>query len=589
MIKKLLFFFTKKEKYISALIFLMLIFAAALEVLSLSFFALFIGLFLDNNLEIYHSIINNAFIDLVSKTKNELIVLIGITTGILFLFKNIYLLLVNYLLHRFIYNKYTQVSVKLLKKYIEMPYLDHLEINSSFLQRNVNTEVFWLFANIFVPGITLLTELVIVAAVVTALFFINPLTTLVILLGFTLILSFIMFAIKRKMDSMGSISQSYFGEMIKSVDQSLGGIKVTKVSGSQNFFLDIYHSNISEYSQNTSRLKNISQWPRYFIEVILVLTVVFAAIYLTNIAPEATINLSTLSFFAMAAVRLMPSFNRITSSYTNIRYYSASLNVIYRELGLFETSVKRQTNYKNVLFTNEIEFKNVSFNYPGSSKNSIKNLSFRIKKGDFVSFIGRSGSGKTTTIDLLCGLLEAKKGEILVDGKSFSANILGWQKLISYVPQEIYLLDDSIRNNIAYGVKPHEIDDELVANVSKLALLDSYINELESGYETIVGENGERMSGGQRQRLGIARALYGKPQVLILDEGTAALDNKSQEYIINSINSISSNVTIIAIAHRLDTIKNSDSIFMIENGELKTQFNKDMIEDLDENFSKLFD
>jgi len=589
MIKKLLSFFTEKEINIAIFIFILVVIGAGLEVLSLSLFALFIGLFLDTNLEIYNWILNNSIIDLIDKSINELILIFGIVTGLFFLIKNSYLLYINFILHRFIYNKYTQLSVQLLQKYIEMPYLKHLEINSSFLQRNVNTEVFWLFANIFVPGITLLTELVIVSVVILALFYLNPLSTIVLILSFVLLLGLIMITIKKKMDLMGSISQSYFGEMIKSVNQSLGGIKVTKVSGTQSFFLDAYRSNIENYSQNTARLKNISQWPRYLVEVILVCAVVISAIYMTRGGSELKINLSVLSFFAMAGIRLMPSFNRITSSYTNIRYYSASLNVIFKELNDASFSSKNPQQISKLSLKKEIEFNNVSFNYPGVVKNSIKDLSFKIKKGDLVSFVGRSGSGKTTIVDLLCGLLETNNGKILVDGVNISNNLTEWQKLISYVPQDIYLLDDSLRNNIAYGVHPDEIDDELIEYVCKLAMLNSYIEELDFGYETRIGENGVKMSGGQRQRLGIARALYEQPEVLILDEGTAALDNMAQEFIMNSINSIANKITVITIAHRLDTIKNSDLIFLIEEGQVKKQLTREMINNLDNSFTKLFD
>ena len=589
MIKKLLLLFTKKEKTVAFFIFILVIIGAVLEVLSLSLFAAFIGLFLENNSEVYNWIIQHSFVELGNKNKNELIVFIGIVTSILFAFKNSYLLLINYVLHKFIYNKYTKLSIQLLSKYIEMPYINHLETNSSFLQRNVNTEVFWLFANILVPGITLLTELIIVIAVALALLYINPAGTLILMLGFAVILTSMMFAIKKKMDALGLISQTHFGEMIKSVDQSLGGIKVTKVSGTQKFFLDVYRSNIEKYSQNTAKLKNISQWPRYFVEVIIVFSVVFSAFFMTQVGSTVDINLSILSFFGMAAIRLMPSFNRITSAYTNIRYYSASLNIIFDEIGMPSLTRKNKNQSSKIPFNKEIAFKNISFNYPGASKHSINDLSFIIKKGESVAFIGRSGSGKTTIVDLLCGLLKVNNGKILVDGKDISNNFIEFRKLISYVPQNIFLLDDSIRNNIAYGVIPEDIDDNLVKQSSKLAMIDDYIEDLELGYETMIGENGVKMSGGQRQRLGIARALYHKPEILILDEGTAALDNKAQEYITNSINSLSSKITIITIAHRLDTIKNSDLILLIEDGRVKKEFTKKTLLQFKGDFSKLLD
>ena len=591
MISKLIKLFTKKERKKAIIIFLFVLAGAGIEVISLALFAAFIGLFFDGNLEIYNWIIENSIIDLGEKSKIELIQILGVFTGILFVFKNIYLLFINYLLHQFVYNKYTKVSVQLLKKYIEMPYVNHLQINSAFLQRNVNTEVFWLFANIMVPGITFLTELIVVFVIVIALFYINPFSTLILIFGFAIILLSIMFAIKRKMDALGLVSQSYFGEMIKSVNQSLGSVKLTKVSGTVKYFLDVYKSNIEKYSTNTANLKNIAQWPRYFIEMIIVIAVVASAIVMTYDHSGLTINLPIISFFGMAAIRLMPSFNRITSSYTNIRYYSASLNVVADELNenIDDEGSDAKKLSSKITFNEDIEFRNVDFIYPEAIKHSIKGLSFKIIKGQSVALIGKSGSGKTTIVDLLCGLLKPDSGKILVDGKDIFNNFAEWRKLISYVPQDIYLLDDSLRNNIAYGTSPEKINDDLVRYVTKLSLLDSYVKDLEFGLETSIGEDGVKMSGGERQRLGIARALYIQPELLILDEGTAALDNKSQEYVSDSIHSIAKKTTVITIAHRLDTLKNSDVILLIEDGLVKKEFTKSMLKEFEGDFSKLFD
>jgi ATP-binding cassette, subfamily B, bacterial PglK len=587
MIRKLLLLFTRKEKTLALSIFLFVILGAVIEVTGLSLFAAFIGFFLDSNLEFYDWIIKNSLIDLETKSKSELITFFGVITAVVFALKNGYLLFINFILHKFIYDKYTKISTQLLRQYIEMPYINHLETNSAFLQRNVNTEVFWLFANILVPGITLLTEVIIVIVIAIALLYIKPISTMILMGGFAIVLYAIMFTIKRKMDALGIISQSYFGEMIKSVNQSLGGIKVTKVSGTQKHFLDIYNSNIQEYSQNTAKLKNVSQWPRYLVEVIIVFSVVIAALFMTRENTNMTVNLSVLSFFGMAAIRLMPSFNRITSSYTNIRYYSASLNVIFDELGKLNFSEGNKAT--KMIFNEKIEFQNVFFNYPGSKNHSVDNLSFKIKKGQTVAFIGNSGSGKTTIVDLICGLLKVNSGSIRVDGKNISKNIQGLRKLISYVPQEIYLLDESIRNNIAYGIKSKSIDDDLVKSVAKLAMIDDFIESLDSKYYEKIGENGVKMSGGQRQRLGIARALYSKPEILILDEGTAALDNKAQEYITNSISSLPDKITVITIAHRLDSIKNSDLILHIEDGKMKNEYTKSDFSKFNGDITQFFD
>jgi ATP-binding cassette, subfamily B, bacterial PglK len=591
MIRKLASLFTRKERNKAALIFIFVVIGAGMEVASLALFAVFIGLLIDVSPEVYSWIMENLALGLDIKDKSELTQIFGIITGLLFVFKNVYLLLVNYILHKFIYKKYTQVSTKLLMKYIEMPYKYHLQANSAFLQRNVNTEVFWLFANIMIPGITFLTELLIVLAILLALFYVEPINTLILFSGFGGILFIIMKLIKNKMDSLGLVSQTYFGEMIKSVNQSLGSVKLTKVSGATQYFLDNYQSHIRKYSNNTASLKNISQWPRYFVETILILGVVTFSIVINHIDTNLSVNLPVIGFFGMAIIRLMPSFNRITSAYTNIRYYSASLDVVVNELNDNKKNTKDIAQNKDIhiSFDQSVEFKNVNFMYPESKRYSIHNLSFKIKKGESVALIGESGSGKTTIVDLVCGLLEPSSGVIMTDGKSIFNNLYEWRSMISYVPQSIYLLDDSLRNNIAYGKDPKDIDNDLIVHVSKLAMLDNYINELEFGYDTAIGENGVKMSGGQRQRLGIARALYNNPKILILDESTAALDNKAQEYVLNSIKAIKNEMTVITIAHRVETVRNSDLILLIEKGCVKKEISKDTLLDLNIDFSKLLD
>ena len=330
MFKKLVFLFSNEEKFKLANIFFFVVIGAGLEVISIAGLAIFVGLFLDQQNKFYEWFSNLGILDLTSEV--ELIQVFGIIVGFLFLFKNSYLLYINFILHKFIYNKYVLISTQLLRRYIEMPYIKHLQINSSYLQRNINTEVFWLFANILIPAITLLTEVIIVLSIIFALIYIEPSKTLVLIFGFGLILSIVMFVIKRKMDAMGVVSQQYFGEMVKSVNQSLGSIKLTKVTRAYDYFVNIFNNNAKRYSINTANLKNISQWPRYLFEIIIVFGIVIAVIITTYNNPDSELDLSQLSFFGLAAVRLMPSFNRITSSYTNIRYYSASLDVVFNEL-----------------------------------------------------------------------------------------------------------------------------------------------------------------------------------------------------------------------------------------------------------------
>ena len=596
MFLKIINLFSYKEKIIIFFLLFFISFGALLEIISIAFIVPFTSLLLNNTDFLSNKFINFFFPNLINIKLNYLIFYFGFFLCLIFLFKNTYLLIVNFIAHRFIYTKYQNLGSKIFEKYLKNNYEFHLKSNSSILQRNINTEVFLLITNILIPSIMLVSEVIVVLSILTVLLFIELLYTIYLITFFSILFIFISRLIKVKLLNLGASSQFHFGEMIKNVNQSLGSIKLTKVSNKEDFFLHQFKKHLTVFSNNSAFNKNITQWPRYFTEVLVIIVLVFSSLFFLSDSESLISKLPILSFFALAAFRLMPSFNRILSSYNNIAYYSASLEVISNELFFLNKNKhtkilsNKYIKKEKLKFNEFIKFDNISFNYLESKQTSIQGFSVLIQKGERVGLIGKSGSGKTTIIDILIGLLKPSTGQLFVDGIDINSNLKSWQDLIGYVPQNIYLLDDTIKKNIAYGISENEINNDFLNYAIDKSELREYVNKQDYREDTIIGENGIKMSGGERQRIGIARALYLKPKLLIFDEGTSSLDNETQKKIIKSIYELDKDITIIIIAHRLDILLECDNIYLIQGGKLKSNISKqELIDNKNnlENFIKL--
>ena len=593
MLFKIINLFSYREKIIILFLLFFISFGALLEIASIAFIVPFTSLLLNKTDFLSNEYIKYFLPNLSSLELINLIYIFGIILCIIFLFKNIYLLIINFLAHKFIYSKYQKLGSSLFFKYLKSNYEFHLKNNSSILQRNINTEVFLLITNILIPSIMLISEGIVVLSIVSVLLFLEPYYTICLILLFSILFYIVSRIIRGKVISLGSSSQYHFGEMIKNVNQSLGSIKMTKIMNKEDFFLNEFKNNLFVFSRNSSINKNITQWPRYFTEILVIALLVFSALFFLRDDSSLITKLPILSFFALAAFRLMPSFNRILSSYSNIIYYSASLNVVYSELYILNEKNLNNIAYNELhlnekfKFEKKIKFDNISFNYLESSDKSINDFSLVIKKGERIALIGKSGSGKTTIIDILTGLLKPSAGKLSVDGFDINLKLKQWQSKIGYVPQNIFLLDDSIKKNIAYGINPNDILDGQLDYAIDKSQLREYIDKLNLKENTVIGENGVKMSGGERQRIGIARALYNKPEIIIFDEGTSSLDNDTQQKIIQSIYDLDKSVTIIIIAHRLDILQNCDNIYLIKDGKIKFNYSKQYIMDNKENLDKL--
>jgi ATP-binding cassette subfamily C protein len=360
--------------------------------------------------------------------------------------------------------------------------------------------------------------------------------------------------------------------MLKWLNQALGSIKETKVLGAEKFFMDYFSRFCRDFSHARRALVTISEFPRLVFETIAVCGVI--VVVLTMLTLDKTISsiIPMLALFTAAAFRIMPALSRVMNSLTTIRHHMPALEAVHHDLNhILKTrrGPDPEPGIARLDFRHSIIFKHVDFSYDSSNIFALQNISFEILKGQTVAFVGPTGSGKTSIVDLIIGLLEPTGGEILIDDHAISDLNQVWRKNIGYIPQSIFLLDDTIRRNVALGVQEEDIDDELAWKALRMANVEDFVQTLPGRLESVIGEHGVRISGGQRQRIGIARALYHDPAVLVLDEATSALDYETENAITESIRELAHHKTIIIIAHRIETLKGCDQIFVVNNGRIQ--------------------
>ena len=553
----------------------MMIIAALFETISIGVIVPFVGIITNPPLIEENVFLSKVYEFFNFQSTTAFIVFAVVLLLLVFVFKNIYLLFYNYIQYRIVLNQQVKLSTLLFEEYLTKPYTFHLQRNTAELLRNVNGEVSTVFQGIVLATFQLITEVLITACILLLLIASAPTATLVaaFLLGGSIYVFFKLF--KRKISLLGKEQQLVNAEKIKWVNQGLGASKEVKVSGREEFFIDSYRKHSLIGVKNSRFMKMLELVPRVFIETILVATVLLTMLIIVFKGNDTTQLISTMALFAMSAFRLMPSITRIMALITTIKYSQPALNVLYEDL---YTNNARSAVVQNIkldvtegrVFNDSIKLQNVSFRYPNQKDNSIKDVTLSIPIGKSVAFIGESGAGKTTIIDIILGLLKPEKGEVLVDQKRLDEQIGLWQQKIGYIPQTIFLSDDTIRNNVAFGYPSSQINDKEVWRALEQANLKEFVELLPDQLDTSVGERGVRLSGGQRQRIGIARALYHNPEILFMDEATSALDNETEKEIMKAIDGLKGEKTLIIIAHRLTTIENCDIIFEISKGKLAT-------------------
>lgn len=575
LIRKLSYLFGGGEKARASVLFLLILFGAGLEAIGTGLIMPFIAIINEPDVILRYPSLKSVYRSLGIQSPKEFIIWSTAFLLMFYLLKNGYLAMMYYTQFRFAYNKQVALSRRLLETYMESSYTFHLQRNSAELLRNVNHEVQMIFSNVVIPLSILVTEFMVGCAIMVLLALVATVPALVTLLFLGGAGSVFYAIVRRKTKALGRMQQHHHGQMIKWVNQGIGGIKEAKVLGRESFFVEQYFKHSVVFARSARFLMTVNQMPRLFIETLAVGAMLLILVVLTAQGRDMQLLLPTLALFAMASFRLMPSVVRIVYSVSRIAYYSPAVDAVYRDLTIQGTQNRdyrlardNRLVYPEVTFKESIRLNDVYFQYPGSFEPALKGLSLTIPKGRSVAFVGPTGAGKTTVVDMILGLLKPDKGELLVDNVNIQQNVCGWQRNIGYIPQMIYLSDDSIRCNVAFGVPDSIINDDKIWASLRAAQLDEFVKGLPDQLDTLVGERGVRLSGGQRQRIGIARALYHDPKILVLDEATSALDSETEEAISTAIDELVGEKTIIIIAHRPSTIKRCSIIFEMRNGEL---------------------
>lgn len=491
-----------------------------------------------------------------------------------FILKNIYIYFMQKTMYRFVYTNQFRTSERMMKNYMRRGYEFYLNADTAVIQRSITSDVNNMYG-LILSLLQLISEAIVFVVLSIVLLVSDPMMTIIIasLLGITLLV--IKVIIKPIMRRSGEENQEYYSNLFKWINQTVMGIKEVKIGGKEKYFIDTYAEYGKGYVNAVQRYTLYNNIPRLIIETVCVAGIVVYLLFLFLNGNETGNLLDTIAAFGVALMRLMPCANRINNQLNSISYFEPffmgvsdnlqdEINGKNTDVSVFEVQ-KEKLPVKD-----EIVMKDISYKYPNTDKWILKDASVSIPIGSAVGIVGETGSGKSTFVDVLLGLLVMQKGEITADGQNIfeGNNYRKWLKNVGYIPQTVFMIDDTIRKNVAFGIPEDEIDEARVWEVLKEAQLDEFVKSLPEGLETGIGERGIRLSGGQRQRISIARALYEDPAVLVLDEATSALDNDTEKAIMDSINHLHGKKTLIIIAHRLQTIEKCDAVYRVKDTKI---------------------
>lgn len=571
LLNKINYIFDTKQKVKLVFLLILILMGSVLELLGVSAVLPLIDIALKPEV-IYENEIYVFVAELFSlEDVNSFIFFISGVLVILYIFKNIYLVLCKNYQFKFTYNLNKTLSLKLMNCYLHQDYLFHVSHNVAELQRNITTDVSQ-FVDTVSTILNLVVEGCICVLLIAFLVITDPITsTLIIAVLAIALLGY--WKISKKLQLLYGIeARSASAELNKWLLQSFGGIKEIKVMNREQFFLNNYDASYCKNIVANKKYNIVTMLPKYVTETIIICSILVTLNI--RILQGANIGefVSVLTAIAVAAMKMLPAFNRITEHMSKIMFNKSGVDNVFKDLKEIEKlerkSELQKKDIERLQLRNEIRVENLTFAYPNTDKKIFEDASLVIKEKSSVAFVGSSGAGKTTLADIIIGVLEPDAGHVYVDGTDVFTHLDAWHKTIGYIPQMIYLMDDTIRANIVFGITEKEIDDEKVWKALERAELSEFVKELKDGIYTKIGDRGVRLSGGQRQRIGIARALYSEPDVLILDEATSALDNETEAAVMESIDNLHGKATLIIIAHRLTTIQNCDEVYEVDHGRI---------------------
>ena len=573
-LKKLFFLIGKSGRTKFFILLALMVVNSLLEMVGIGSIPVFIIIVSNPNMVLQHKWAGPIITSLNITTSKDLMLWGSIFLILIFVLKNSFFSFLIYIKTRVIYNEQVRLGNRLFKAYMKASYTFFLNRNSAELLRNVNGETKLIISNIIIPLLQIFLEGLVLLTIVILLIAVEPVISLLTFASIGTVSFLFIRMTNKKTKAYGKEAQQHRKKMNKIVLEGISGIKDIIVLGRENIFLDRYNFSAVRTAISIRYKQIINQLPKPFMETIAVTGMLFIALMLLVLGREVKSLLPILTLFGVATMRLLPIFKTIVSDYTDIRYNIYAIDPVYNDLKLLEKDADKQIKKEKKIylkpypFTSQIVFKNVSYRYPHGHAEAIRNINLNIPRGAAIGFVGPSGAGKTTIVDILLGLLEPQQGQVLVDNQNIFQNVKCWQRNVGYIPQFIYLNDDTIRRNIAFGLPDEAIDAAKLEEALHAAQLETLIRELPEGLDTVIGERGIRLSGGQRQRIGIARALYNNPQVLIMDEATSALDNITEKDVIEAIEHLRGDRTIIMIAHRLTTVQNCDVIYLMNEGSI---------------------
>lgn len=572
-LKKLNVLLDKKQKLSMAGLLVLMLIGAVFEVASIGIVVPVVTIVMDENAIHDGGLVQSLYEFLPVHTIRQFTIVIMLSLIAMFVLKNIFLYIQQKFMLSFVYGNQFSTSERLMKNYLRKGYEFYLNADTAVVQRNITSDVNNMYA-LILALLQLVSEGIVFVCLVAVLLFQDPVMTVLVTVVLLLVLLIIKIVLKPIMKRSGEDNQNFYSSLFKWISQTVQGIKEVKIAGKEQYFVDEYVVCGKGYVNAVQKYSLYNAIPRLLIETVMIICMVGYMLYLLLNGGNAQTMIPTLSAFAVAAMRLLPSANRINNQLNTIAFcepfFMGVSDSLQDEISKDNVDMSFAREAQEKLPVKKcIELKDITYAYPNTEKLIFDHADMTIPVGSAVGIVGTSGAGKTTVVDILLGLLKTKTGHIYADGTDVMTNYRGWLKNIGYIPQMIFMLDGTIRENVAFGVHTEKIDEDRVWEVLAEAQLDTFVRNLPEGLDTQIGERGIRLSGGQRQRIGIARALYEDPEVLILDEATSALDNDTEAAIMDSINRLHGRKTLIIIAHRLQTIEKCDMIYRVENGKAK--------------------
>ncbi len=497
--------------------------------------------------------------------KSSLIQLAVGTILLVYVIKNIFLALSTWMQRGFLTKVTSRIAGRILEIYIRQPYVFHLRKNSSTLIRNTQ-DAQLVVAGGIEPILTFLTEGLIAFAMFIVLFAVEPLGTLCVI-GL-LVCATVVFQrfFDKRLQRWGELRQVQKGSIIQTIQQGLGAVKDLQVLGRENWFVAEHKKQQSLDADLLRRINTVQAIPRLWLEIMAMAGLAGLVVIMLATGKEVDSIIPTVGLFAATSFKVLPSINKIVNSKQTLKVSRSTIETIHKDLELNVPSPNFQGRTSFQFSSLKIE--QLSFRYEMTEEDALKNVQIEVRCGEAIGFVGQSGSGKSTLIDIMLGLLEPKSGSVLINGTSIVEVKKGWQRIVGYIPQTIFLMDDSLRRNIAIGIADSEIDEDAIQDALKSAQLEEFVASLPEGLDTVVGERGVRLSGGQRQRIGIARALYHRPSVLVLDEATSSLDTETEHGVMQAVQALQGDKTVIIVAHRLSTVEYCDRLYRLEAGRI---------------------